>query len=483
MATKEPGVELPDQLAIRNLRQIWVFLGALFPGVIAILISRYLELSGAKFLVVAVSIPSICMFSYLGLNFWAEFFDSTRAQVADNIYFLGFLYFLVSLAATLVLFSQRVVNEQLVVQGFGIALVTTILGLLLRIVVLQHTAPIEDAREQAERDLLAAIQQSRINITAGNEELRRSQMLAMAGLAETSRLLVEKTAATADEMNRRVTAAAASIDERLKSVEIPPDVLTRAFRPLLEELRGAVGEFVQSAKEQALAGRDLAGNVRTLVPPMQNTVQTLGALNQAIEQARPGLEAMARSIGSSAAASDSVARATDAAKSSMEGVAQSVTILHDRVRSLQLDAGLERTGAQVKNIQAELTALTRAIGEGIPAIGQAVSGLPALAEKLSGAAGEIERAATATRALVEAVERREGADAIRGVLAEAGKVVEQLRSLQATLATQVERVRAASVSSPVPQGLPGRPSTATEQVPHATSGGPSRPGLFGWWRK
>src|SRR5690606_3539546 len=154
-------------------------------------------------------------------------------------------------------------------EGFGIALVTTILGLFLRILVLQHSVPIEESVEKAELDLLRTIRESGANIAAGNEALRKAQDVAIAGFMETSKALLERTVATAEEMNSRIAAAAESIERRLAAVEIPPDLFVRALTPVVQEMRGAVDEFGQTARDQAQAGRQLATSVRAFTNPLK----------------------------------------------------------------------------------------------------------------------------------------------------------------------------------------------------------------------
>jgi hypothetical protein len=79
-------------------------------------------------------------------------------QVADNAYFLGFLYFLVSLAITLSLVAAspceiRQLEVKPIIRGFGVALATTIVGVW-------HAVGIGDARLRAQRKRPFGQQQS-----------------------------------------------------------------------------------------------------------------------------------------------------------------------------------------------------------------------------------------------------------------------------------------------------------------------------------
>lgn len=426
-----------------DISQRAVFLTALLPGAIAIAISRVLELTGAYFWIVSVIFPVICMVAYWVANDRGEYFDSTRAQVADNIYFLGFLYFLVSLAATLILFAARELDQSVVIQGFGVALVTTILGLFLRILVLQQSAPIEDSRERAERDLLHEILQTGQSIKAGNEALRQAQDVAITGLAETSRLLAEKAVASSEEINNKIAASVASIEGKLQAINIPADLLTRALRPMLEEMQSAVSHFAQSVHNQAQAGTELATTVRSVTGPLQETADALDSLNRSVEKARPNIEAIGKSIEASAVGTAAVAKSTDAARASMDTLAQSVTALQQRVQALKLDTGLELTAAQIKEMREQLALLKKISEEMVPAIQKAVGAFPVLVNDIRGAALEIKDAAFSTKALVTEVERIQGPEALRQALEGVNAVVTNLRGLEETLVAHIERLRQA----------------------------------------
>ena len=69
------------------------------------------------FLLLALMLPVCCILGYGYLNWRLQYADTSRQQVADNAYFLGFLYFLVSLSVTLVLLSADRIVVLEVVKG------------------------------------------------------------------------------------------------------------------------------------------------------------------------------------------------------------------------------------------------------------------------------------------------------------------------------------------------------------------------------
>jgi hypothetical protein len=76
-------------------------------------------------------------------------------RLGDNLYYLGFIYTLASLSAALL---QLDVNSDLkaILGNFGIALITTIIGISGRVAFVQMRREIDHAEARAQRDILEA---------------------------------------------------------------------------------------------------------------------------------------------------------------------------------------------------------------------------------------------------------------------------------------------------------------------------------------
>lgn len=73
-------------------------------------------------------------------------------RLGDNFYYLGFIFTLASLSAALIQFRSGIqIND--ILGSFGIALVTTIAGIIGRVVFLQMRSEIDDVEEAVRRDL------------------------------------------------------------------------------------------------------------------------------------------------------------------------------------------------------------------------------------------------------------------------------------------------------------------------------------------
>ena len=113
------------------------------------------------FYIAGLVLPSTVLvgYAYLGLKNTKS--TSNHAQFADTIYYLGFIFTLVTLALALVYLASEgdwdaVPLDQLIGR-FGVALATMILGLAIRVAAVNLTSPLGDIRDEAEQSLVAAI--------------------------------------------------------------------------------------------------------------------------------------------------------------------------------------------------------------------------------------------------------------------------------------------------------------------------------------
>ena len=99
-------------------------------------------------------------------------------RLGDNFYYLGFIFTLASLSAALFQFREGIqIND--ILGGFGIALVTTIVGIIGRVVFLQMRSEIDDVEEAVRRDLAttAATLRAQLGETIREFETFRTTLL------------------------------------------------------------------------------------------------------------------------------------------------------------------------------------------------------------------------------------------------------------------------------------------------------------------
>lgn len=142
-------------------RDRWVFFGFFVFGVVFILALK--TLVGSQ--VVATLVPCVFMFLYAALQWDFRTWEPKPDANGDNLYYLGFLYTLTSLAHALYRFSTEQEDTEVIVTNFGIAIATTILGMALRI--LLGRPGFDDPPEveaSARRDLASAARRLRAEL-------------------------------------------------------------------------------------------------------------------------------------------------------------------------------------------------------------------------------------------------------------------------------------------------------------------------------
>jgi ElaB/YqjD/DUF883 family membrane-anchored ribosome-binding protein len=248
------------------------------------------------------AVPVLIMIGYAGL-LGARLFRLRDDQSGDNLYYMGFLFTLTSLAVSLYQFSATGSAEQ-IVQNFGIAIASTIAGITLRIlfnqmrrdpVEVEATARLElaEASRRVKRELESVIlefgyfrrmtQQSitdamdevqesvgqahqqfagelkKLATTAGSpfEEASKRSGETLDGLnertvqvLEVSRQLVQEGEQLA-KSTTRIVKAIDTLFARLASHQTPEQIIESKLAPMIESLTLAVNSLHNSAETQA----------------------------------------------------------------------------------------------------------------------------------------------------------------------------------------------------------------------------------------
>jgi hypothetical protein len=293
--------------AIENIRNLpgGVLNGVLFFAVVATGASYivFSKLHGFGALEVT-AVPVLIMIFYAAVLGAARLFRLRDDQSGDNLYYMGFLFTLTSLAVSLFQFSAVGSAEQ-IVQNFGIAIATTITGITLRIffnqmrrdpIEVEHTARLElaEASRKVRRELdgsvlefsyfrratqqsitealgevTTALSQARGRIITEIEELARAsgrpleQASAQSGatIAELTTRISRALDATAGqirdasgELSRSSAALVTSIDKvvsRLAAMQTPEHIIEIKLSPMIQGLSRAVNTFTKNAETQA----------------------------------------------------------------------------------------------------------------------------------------------------------------------------------------------------------------------------------------
>lgn len=125
------------------------------------------------------------MFLYSALLFSARFLRLRDDQAGDNLYYLGFLFTLTSLGFSLWQFTSTGATET-IIENFGIALSTTIAGVVLRVIFNQMRQDPMEVERTARLELADAARKIRNELDAAAMEFshfRRSQQQSLTDAA------------------------------------------------------------------------------------------------------------------------------------------------------------------------------------------------------------------------------------------------------------------------------------------------------------
>lgn len=313
-------------------------------GIISIVAASYFEN-----LLFNIGVPLGVMFYYIYAIRQAETEVLSLEQQADSVYYMGFIFTLVAMTASLVVLAN---NDSLkfntIVANFGLALSTTILGLTVRIIWLQmNSQDLEDA-DALLRDKLIKMSQKLYD----NNERIVSAMTAIASqmekVSDPIQRNYEKLAKSfdiSDQINQKLSdlnitleMAAENVQELASSVEklnpefedlnlnakeaveIPAYILNE-----LNQLKREAESIVERSKEIAMSAEQIDVDAREATNSVINGLRkSLNAFEKTIEQSHSLMDSNSSYIGthieqSKAALEDINAILVEGANSIREG--------------------------------------------------------------------------------------------------------------------------------------------------------------------
>lgn len=159
-------------------------------------------------------------------------------QLGDSFYYLGFLFTITALAASLISMNAgEEIEINSLLKNFGIAIITTLFGLVGRILFSQFRENLDDMNERAEMEVAQSVrnlktqldmsisllkQQSQTIANNTDQTLKDSSASLRRFMEENNKILQEttdKSKAVIEEFNKR----ASSISDKLSEVNIPTD--------------------------------------------------------------------------------------------------------------------------------------------------------------------------------------------------------------------------------------------------------------------
>lgn len=288
-----------------------LFLGAILMG-FALMVLLKSTVSSQLFVTIPVASVivaySIVVYRYPRLHIRLD-------QAGDNAYYLGLIFTLMSMAWALYAVGQQISTAQVeghfsaaesVIGDFGLALATTLVGIICRIVLHQMRIDPADVEKASRIELAKASQNLRekmrdISSEMGRfyEQLRQQQedhsrnlhegyQSALSGVLErldqSSDMSVKAMQAASNQMNSSIQQLAESAQQgaeafdtasqRLLAIEPPPTKLSRSFGTMATK----VDQITESLSSAAESISSSAGQFELMSGAMSKSVQSLAAV-------------------------------------------------------------------------------------------------------------------------------------------------------------------------------------------------------------
>lgn len=377
---------LPIVSPVRDQVDRWTFILFVLCGAGAIIALR--EVGVDPLLVMTV--PASLIVFYAAVALVAKRLRLREDRVADNCYYMGFIFTLVSLAYALYGFHYGGSITDELIQDFGIALSSTIFGVILRLILTQfRTDPVEIEREahaelaSAAQNLRSEMQQALTDFKGYRVAMHQSFDEAMTEVRNRSEDSVAKTTSRFEEVvetlvgriestfeahaenARKLTDASSktvealeSVIRRIEEIEAPSDLVEQKLAPAVEEIRKAA-EAVN--KRAAADGREVQRLSKIVESAVQGAETLDQRLKRAAKQEEAGTEARQALVQELHSLKESVAAVREAAEASEQLMAQageSARASQDMLQGLK-----DSAQATLQEVREHNAALGKALGE------------------------------------------------------------------------------------------------------------------------
>ncbi len=214
------------------------------------------------------AVPVLIMIGYAGL-LGARLFRLRDDQSGDNLYYMGFLFTLTSLAVSLYQFSAAGSAEQ-IVQNFGIAIASTIAGITLRIMF-----------NQMRRDPVETEATSRLELAEASRRVKRELENSILEFGYFRRMTQQSMADAMDEMRESVGRAhqlfVGELEKLATNARLPFEESSKVSGATLASLNKRTVEVLEVSRHLVQEGEELATNTASIVQSIDGLFARLTA--------------------------------------------------------------------------------------------------------------------------------------------------------------------------------------------------------------
>lgn len=385
-------MHLPRMKPVRSFYDKYMFGVVFVIGTAGIVGLKYFHIPQ----IYVTAFPVTLMCTYATILFKVRERRLSEDQSGDNLYYLGFLYTLVSLSYALYNFTSSTEQSSAtagidpIINSFGIALATTILGLMFRIIFNQMRHDIVDVEAEARIELANAATRLRTeldqitldmnhfgratkqSIAEGLQAVSQDASDAMSQSAakfdKVAEMLGNRMSKTLDDFaknteqlnttSRGMVVAIESLLKRVENIEAPTDLITTKIAPAMDAINkrasgdGKVLARLTTAIENALASSSLLErNVSALNEVAVQAQENMVTLNKSADIGNSVLSSISQTVAEAQKLTQEHVNALHEVKKSLGGTSAAMSSL---IASWQSEADaaialISQKGSQAKN--------------------------------------------------------------------------------------------------------------------------------------
>lgn len=242
-----------------------VFFAVVITGVGYIVISKLNGFSA----VAVTAVPVLVMIGYAVL-LAARPFRLRDDQSGDNLYYMGFLFTLTSLAVSLYQFSAAGSAEQ-IVQNFGIAIASTIAGITMRIFF-----------NQMRRDPIEVEASARLELAEASRRVKRELESTILEFGYFRRMTQQSVSDAVDEAKESIGSAreklAGEIEKFVLTQGQPFEDASKRSSETLDSMNERTVQILEVSRHLVREGEELAKSTASVVKAIDSLLAELGSL-------------------------------------------------------------------------------------------------------------------------------------------------------------------------------------------------------------
>jgi ABC-type transporter Mla subunit MlaD len=340
-------------------------------GALAVVLMHFLLLPQ----LVVTAFTMLLMIGYMIFELRSGRYQYREDRLGDDLYYLGLLFTLVSLALSLRIFGRGFMSRaeaiDELIANFGIAIFTTITGLALRVGLYKWRGDeLEEPELRARIDLAEATGLLKTQLMFATEDMKSFRLSLAQSLADLVSNSTDKVAAAIEDGLNKVTAQAAAAKEafekgleglseplghldamatkaekeleqlvqRVRNIAIPPDLLERELVPALklitrharavEKAIGAEEERSRQMSETLAALGSFGRQADEQLQRMVRSAESLTSLGPSLSEAAKAIEGLIAMVGTAneqlktgaAGSSQALASLTSAGREYLDGL-------------------------------------------------------------------------------------------------------------------------------------------------------------------